>query len=136
MAAVMALGLTGCGNDTAGSASSTETADTTRSAASSEENEDSDYYPVTVEVYNASKELVPYTFEKWPEKTLVYGRNNVEIMLSPAFAVFIGFSIPAAGPCTIAFTVSEILNQIPDFFPVCNSSPEQHRLVILWYNKQ
>ncbi len=64
MAAVMALGLTGCGNDTAGSASSTETADTARSAASSEENEDSDYYPVTVEVYNASKELVPYTFEK------------------------------------------------------------------------
>ena len=43
---------------------------------------DEDYYPVTVEVYNNARELVPYTFEKCPEKTLVYGRNNVEIMLA------------------------------------------------------
>lgn len=41
-----------------------------------------DHYPVTVEVYNNARELVPYTFEKAPERTLVYGRNNVEIMLA------------------------------------------------------
>ncbi|MEG0441596.1 MAG: ABC transporter substrate-binding protein [Oscillospiraceae bacterium] len=41
-----------------------------------------DYYPVTVEVYNNARELVSYTFEKCPEKTLVYGKNNVEIMLA------------------------------------------------------
>lgn len=94
MAVIMAIGLAGCGNDTGtsnenssetsvvDSASSTGTADSTSSAYSGEENENSDYYPVTVEVYNASKELVPYTFEKCPEKTLVYGRNNVEIMLA------------------------------------------------------
>lgn len=41
-----------------------------------------DHYPVTVEVYNNARELVSYTFEKAPERTLVYGRNNVEIMLA------------------------------------------------------
>lgn len=41
-----------------------------------------EHYPVTVAVYNNARELVPYTFEKAPERTLVYGRNNVEIMLA------------------------------------------------------
>ena len=40
------------------------------------------YYPVTLEVYNNARELVPYTFEQCPERTLVYGKNNVEIMLA------------------------------------------------------
>lgn len=40
------------------------------------------HYPVTVEVYNNARELVPYTFEEAPTRTLVYGRNNVEIMLA------------------------------------------------------
>lgn len=40
------------------------------------------HYPVTVEVFNNARELVPYTFEKAPERTLVYGRNNVEILLA------------------------------------------------------
>lgn len=47
-----------------------------------EDEPDSEHYPVTVEVYNNARELVPYTFEKCPEKTLVYGRNNVEILLA------------------------------------------------------
>ena len=41
-----------------------------------------DHYPVTIEVYNNARELVPYTFDKAPERTLVYGRNNVEILLA------------------------------------------------------
>ena len=40
------------------------------------------YYPVTVEVLDPNGEAVPFTFEKAPERTLVYGRNNVEIMLA------------------------------------------------------
>ena len=88
MAAVMAVGLAGWSNDAVISSEASNemsAADSTSmdsNDTSSEENEDSDYYPVTVEVYNASKELVPYTFEKCPEKTLVYGKNNVEIMLA------------------------------------------------------
>ena len=38
------------------------------------------YYPVTLEVYNNARELVPYTFEQCPERTLVYGKTNVAIM--------------------------------------------------------
>ena len=37
---------------------------------------------MTLEVYNNARELVPYTFEQCPERTLVYGKNNVEIMLA------------------------------------------------------
>ena len=33
-------------------------------------------------MYNNARELVPYTFEQCPERTLVYGKNNVEIMLA------------------------------------------------------
>lgn len=85
MAAIMAVGLAGCGNDTGTSSETsgeTSVVDSTSNTNSGEENEGSNYYPVTVEVYNTSQELVPYTFEKCPEKTLVYGRNNVEIMLA------------------------------------------------------
>ncbi len=44
------------------------------------------HYPVTIEVYNNDRELIPYTFYKAPEKTLVYGRNNVEILLALGLA--------------------------------------------------
>ncbi len=40
------------------------------------------HYPVTVEVYNNERKLVPFTFQKAPEKTLVYGKNNVEILMA------------------------------------------------------
>ena len=58
--------------------------------------DESDYYPVTVEVYNNARELVPYTFEKCPEKTLVYGRNNVEILL----ALGLGDKIEMVADCS------------------------------------
>ncbi len=64
---------------TAGETAAETAAEETAAAGTAE---DSDHYPVTVEVYNNARELVPYTFEKAPEKTLVYGRNNVEIMLA------------------------------------------------------
>ena len=61
------------------------------------ENEpDSEHYPVTVEVYNNARELVSYTFEKCPEKTLVYGRNNVEILL----ALGVGDKIQMVADCS------------------------------------
>ena len=40
------------------------------------------HYPVTVQVYNNDRQLVPYTFDQAPQRTLVYGRNNVEILLA------------------------------------------------------
>ena len=58
--------------------------------------DESDYYPVTVEVYNNARELVPYTFEKCPEKTLVYVRTNGEILL----ALGLGDKIEMVADCS------------------------------------
>ena len=93
MAVIIALGFIGCGNhnDTAAeNPSSAGVSDIASSGvagsvapdAAMDEDENRGYYPITVEVYNPSQELVSYTFEKCPKKTLVYGRNNVEIMLA------------------------------------------------------
>ena len=76
MAAVMAVGMAGCGSSgagentgTGGNSSAAEQDSGTDEADAQDVDQDSGYYPVTVEVYNASKELVPYTFEKCPERT-------------------------------------------------------------------
>lgn len=59
-------------------------------------NDGQGHYPVTVEVYNNARELVPFTFEKAPERTMVYGRNNVEIML----ALGLGENISMIADCS------------------------------------
>ncbi len=40
------------------------------------------YYPVTVTSFNQEGEMVDHTYTEAPTSTLVYGLNNVEIMLS------------------------------------------------------
>lgn len=93
LALAMLSGLTACGGggdktpDTSAQAQTEASAqDETEASAQDESTSGDDYYPVTVEVYNSAKELVPYTFEKCPERTLIYGRNNVEIMLALGLA--------------------------------------------------
>ncbi|MCI7812250.1 MAG: ABC transporter substrate-binding protein [Lachnospiraceae bacterium] len=73
-----------------------ETAPETVTETVSANEPDSEHYPVTVEVYNNARELVSYTFEKCPEKTLVYGRNNVEILL----ALGVGDKIQMVADCS------------------------------------
>lgn len=82
MALSLLLGLAACGNapQTSSATGSGASGQTSSETGSSQDN--SEAYPVTVEVYNNAREPVPYTFEKSPEKTLVYGRNNVEILLA------------------------------------------------------
>lgn len=72
----------------------TEAAESMKEAVGGNESDEA-HYPVTVEVYNNARELVPYTFEKCPEKTLVYGRNNVEILL----ALGVGDKIQMVADC-------------------------------------
>ena len=102
LAISMLLSLAACRNASQVSSESENTSSdvgqTVSSEASSQEAspEDTDYYPVTVEVYNNARELVTYTFEKCPEKTLVYGRNNVEILL----ALGLGDKIEMVADCS------------------------------------
>ena len=104
LAISMLLSLAACRNASQVSSESENTSSdvgqTVSSEASSQEAspEDTDYYPVMVEVYNNARELVPYTFEKCPEKTLVYGRNNVEILL----ALGLGDKIEMVADCAVS----------------------------------
>ena len=100
LALSMLLSVTACssGPQTSSQLESVSSSEPAGLDASSQEasQDESDYYPVTVEVYNNAQELVPYTFEKCPEKTLVYGRNNVEILL----ALGLGDKIEMVADCS------------------------------------
>ena len=71
------------------------------------------YYPVTLEVYNNARELVPYTFEQCPERTLVYGKNNVEIMLALGLEGYLQSGESADSAFTPAFMDVESTRLFP-----------------------
>lgn len=93
LAVVMLLQIVGCNNaqptstapagDVTTATTTTEAVTTTTTETTTEATtEKAANYPVTINFYTAKKEPISFTYTKSPEKTLVYGKNNVEILLA------------------------------------------------------
>lgn len=83
LAMMMIVSLSACGKQTDTTViGSTENGVTAQSSEDLSTKEANTAYPVTIMNYNYSKESIPVTFEKAPEKVFCLYQNSIEIMLA------------------------------------------------------